>query len=231
MARIGSTAIHLILIFSILAAQHVAATDDANSPDPTVVTKSSNFSISKTSSDTGTSAENDIRRLFDLYIDARSAGMREEADVLAKQIVELSIWSYGFYSKRTAKALTNLASLQAANEENSAAIQNFAAAIDIIERLENRLSMDLINPLTAMGAAQLQAGDADRARDVWYRAVHISHVNLGPHNYEQIETLVLIGRLDFGAGMTTETKKMRKRINYLQVHDGNQGSNDILPAQ
>ena len=230
MARIRSLAIHLILIFLILATQHVAAANDANSARPAMATESSYLSISNTTSGTGTSAGNELRRLFDLYKDARSAGILEEADVLAKQIVELSIQSFGFYSKNTAHALTNLGTLQTTNNENNAAIQNFAAAIEIIEQLEDRLSMDLINPLKAMGAAQLQAGYADRARIIWNRAVHISHVNLGPHNYEQIETLVSIARLSSGNEISREAKKLRKRIYYLQVRDANEGGKAIRPT-
>ena len=230
MTSIHSTALRLILILPILAAQHVAAADGTNSSNQTSVTKSSRSSISNMSSDTGTSAENYIARLFEQYTDARSAGMWQEADMLAKQIVEYSIESYGFYSKHTATALSSLATVQAANKENHAAIRNFAAAIDIIERLEDLLSVDLIDPLQAMGVAQFKVGDAHQAADVWNRAVHITHVNFGPHNFQQAETLQLIAYLYSVAGMTTETRKMQRRIDYLYVRDSGQGNKEILSA-
>ncbi len=107
---------------------------------------------------------------------------------------------------------------------------HFAAAIDIIEGLESRLSVDLIDPLQAMGVAQFKSGDAGRARDAWYRALHISHVNLGPHNVEQVEILQSIAYLYHGAGMTAEARKMRRRIADLFARDSNQGSKEIMSA-
>ena len=212
----------LILVLPILLAPQLAAADDGVSPDPTA--------LSKMTRDTDRSTDNYIARLFAQFADAQSTGMWEEAAVLAKQIVEYSIESHGFYSKHTARALTHLASSQAAHGEHSAAIQNFAAAIDIIERLESRLSVDLIDPLQAMGVVQFRSGDAARASDAWYRALHISHVNLGPHNVEQVEILQSIAYFYYGAGMTTEARKMRKRIAYLFARDSNQDSKEIMSA-
>jgi tetratricopeptide (TPR) repeat protein len=222
MTNIRAIPIPLILLLPILLAPQLAAADDAISPDPTA--------ISKMTRDTGRSADIDIARLFAQFADAQSTGMWEEADLLAKQIVEYSIESHGFYSKHTSTALTHLASSQAAHGERSAAIQNFVAAIGIIERLESRLSADLIDPLQAMGVAQFRLGDTDRASDAWYRALHISHVNLGPHNIEQVEILQSIAYLYYGAGMIAEARKMRRRIADLFARDSNQGSKEIMSA-
>ena len=156
--------------------------------------------------------------------------MMEEADILAKQIVERSILSFGRDSKDTARALTSLATLQTSNHENIAAIQNFAAAIDIVETMDGRLSMDLLGPLKAMGAAQLQAGNGDYARDAWIRAVHISHVNLGPHNLEQIETLHAIADLYFSAEKGKEGRNVLRQIKYLQYRYSVPERQEIVPA-
>ena len=155
--------------------------------------------------------------------------MMEEADSLAKQIVEVSIRSYGRDSTGTAKALTNLATLQTENDEFVAAIQNLSAAIDIVEQTDNRLSNELINPLNAMGDAQMQAGNTDLAREAWDRAVHISHVNLGPHNYEQVETLHALARMFSNAGMSKEARKTYKRISYLQSREFEPREDGMLP--
>jgi hypothetical protein len=163
-------------------------------------------------------------------MDARTAGMMQEADVLAKQIVEKSIHSFGRNSKDTARALTSLATLQTSNHENIAAIQNFAAAINIIEHMDGRLGLDLVNPLKAMGAAQLQAGNGDHARDAWIRAVHISHVNLGPHNIEQIETLYAMATLYSRAEMTKEERIVRRQIKYLRYRYSTPERQEIVPA-
>ncbi len=224
MTNIRAIAIPLSLIFvlPILLAPQLAAADDGVSPDPTA--------LSKMTRDTDRSADIDIARLFAQFADAQSTGMWEEADVLAKKIVEYSIESHGFDSKHTSTALTHLANSQAAHGERSAAIQNFVAAIGIIERLESRLSVDLIDPLQAMGVAQFKLGDTGRASDAWYRALHISHVNLGPHNFEQVEILQSIAYLYYGAGMTAEARKMRRRIAYLFARDSNQDSKEIMSA-
>ncbi len=159
--------------------------------------------------------ENEIYRLLELYEDARTAGMLDEADMLAKQVVELSIKSYGRDSRGTARALTNLATLQSENAEYIAAIQNLSAAIDIVERVENGLSMSLLYPLNEMGRLQLQAGQTDLAQKTWTRAIHISHVNLGPHNFEQVETLQAIEGLLVANGKNRKARKLRRRISEL----------------
>ena len=164
-------------------------------------------------------AEDRLAQLFRLYMEAQSTGMIDEAEVLAKQIIEMTIESFGFESKQTARALTDLGSLQTSNADYHAAVLNYASAIEIIENLDDRLSMDLIVPLKGIGAAHKGAGNTDLAAASWQRAVHISHVNFGPHNYEQVESLVSIGRLYVAAGMSKEVRRIQRRIAYLQARD------------
>ena len=95
--------------------------------------------------------------------------------------------------------------------------------------MDGRLSMDLLGPLKAMGAAQLQAGNGDYARDAWIRAVHISHVNLGPHNLEQIETLQAIADLYFSAEKGKEERNVRRQIRYLQYRYSTIDQQEIEP--
>lgn len=220
--------LRLVLLFPLLAAQHTVAAEDASAPVLTDVNNSNYSSIIQITSGTDRSTENEIRRLFDLYMDARWAGTMEEADAIAKQIVVVSIQAYGRDSLGTAEALTNLAQFQAENDDTIAAIQNLVAAIGIVERVDNGLSMELIGPLNAMGAIHYRVGDGARARAAWTRAVHISHVNLGPHNYEQIETLYSIERIFTDAGKSKEANKMRKRIRFLQTRDAELQSDDTL---
>ena len=171
----------------------------------------------------------DIDRLFLLYKDARAEGSYDEADTLAKRIVDRSIESNGIDSKVTAVALTNLGMLQLSQEESVSAAQNFTVAIDVVERLENRLSVDLITPLRGLGRAEQQAGQLDRAVDAWKRAVHISHVNYGPHNYEQVETLYSIAKVLYDAGARDEAYKIYKRISYLHNRYNGKGAKGSTP--
>lgn len=171
----------------------------------------------------------DIDRLFLLYKDARAEGSFDEADTLAKRIVDASIASNGIDSKVTAIALTNLGMLQLSLDESISAAQNFTVAIDVFERIDNRLSSDLITPLRGLGRAQQQAGHPDRAIDAWKRAVHIGHVNFGPHNYDQVETLYSIAKLLYDAGATDEASKIYKRISYLHTRYNGKGAKGSTP--
>ncbi|MGI9206031.1 MAG: tetratricopeptide repeat protein [Woeseiaceae bacterium] len=207
-----------ISFFSLLLAlvtQQAMPAESGDSPIPVIV-KEFNHSVGGANvSATDQVIENEIYRLLELYEDARMAGMLEEADMLAKQIVEISIQSYGRDSHDTARALTNLATLQSENEQYVAAIQNLSAAIDIVERVENNLSMSLLYPLNEMGRLQMRAGQTDLAQETWSRAVHISHVNLGPHNFEQVETLQAIAGLLVASGKYRKARKLRRRIGEL----------------
>jgi hypothetical protein len=229
MHSIRTASITLTLFILFLTAQLATAQDVSTLTSETRGSSAAYF-VGATSYEPRESADDNIRRLFSLYMDARSAGMMEEADILAKQIVERSILSFGRNSKDTARALTSLATLQTSNNENIAAIQNFAAAIDIVETMDGRLSMDLLAPLKAMGAAQLQAGNSDHARDAWIRAVHISHVNLGPHNLEQIETLQAIANLYFSVEKGKEGRNILRQIKYLQYRYSAPERQEIVPA-
>ena len=116
------------------------------------------------------------------------------------------------------------------NSPHSDEITYSLMADDIIEFMDGRLSVDLLNPLKAIGAAQLQAGNGDHARDAWIRAVHISHVNLGPHNLEQIETLYAIAALYSRAEMSKEERIVRRQIKYLRYRYSAPERQEIVPA-
>ncbi len=222
--------INVVSLFLLLAAQPAALAEVSSLPPLASVTDSNYSSTNSPVMTSDRSVENEIFRLLGLYEDARMAGMLEEADVLAKQIVEVSIQSYGRDSQGTARALTNLATLQSENAQYVAAIQNLSAAIEIVERVESHLSMHLLYPLNEMGRLQLRAGRTDLAQETWSRAVHISHVNLGPHNFEQVETLQAIAALLTASGKNKKARKVRRRIGELLSRDAYTFVEDTLPA-
>ncbi len=233
MVRRGWKAASLILMLPVLAAGHGTAVLTVAAPGDSVqILEEPATSLSNDVPELDSAVERarELRRLLDLYRDARFTGMLDEADVLAKQIVELSIVSYGVDSKNTARALTNLAIVQTESDDYDAAMRNFAAAIDIIERLDDRLSEDLISPLNALGMVQLKASRADLARESWFRSVHISQVNYGPHNYGQIETLNALRRMFLRAGLSNEALKLQKRIYYLRIRDVDPDDEDVVPT-
>ena len=211
-----SPCIRIFLVLSLLAGQSAFAAENEQSPGAAAATIATAVPLADESARTDLLIDSDILQLFSLLMDAQATGMSDEAETLAKRIIELSIQAYGYDSLQTANALTDLGTVQTTNADYEAAILNFAAAIGIIERMEDRLSMDLIAPLKAMGAAQMSAGFPDLAVGNWNRAVHISHVNRGPHNYEQIETLVSIGRYYARSDEQKKANRIRRRIAFLQ---------------
>ena len=224
MTRFQPVLISFLFLATSANAQDAPVTQESSAQELVATVKSDQLSIEKIVEGYDSLPEYEFDRLLAMYDDARASGEFEEADTIGKQIVETSIRTYGRDSKNTADALTNLANLQIANEEAEAAIQNFTAAVDILERTDSRLSKDLIKPLKGMGAAQLQAGRADHAVGTWTRALHINHVNYGPHDYGQVETLYDLARLYSRAGMDKEADKTWKRIYYLRARSRESGT-------
>ena len=136
----------------------------------------------------------------------------DAADTIAKRVVELSIRTRGPRSSETAKALTNLGIVQHRKEEFDAAAQNFEAAIDILEDNYDRLDKQLVNPLKGLAAAQLGNGRPDLALRTFSRAVHITHVNEGPHNMDQVELLESVAETNLRLGFTDEARDAHEKI-------------------
>jgi tetratricopeptide (TPR) repeat protein len=175
-------------------------------------------------------AREQLARDFALYKSLLQNGMTAEADVVAKRIVELSIRENGFDSTDTAKALTNLAIVQHRNEDYETAQQNYEAAIGIIERVEDRLNSDLINPLRGLGASQLAAGRPDLALKSFGRARHISHVNEGPHNLDQVGIIESLAEIYIYIGEFEHAYELQDRIYELYARKYSVESDDIIPA-
>ena len=172
----------------------------------------------------------ELRRNFELYKEALANASYDEADVLAKRMVELSIRLYGLDSHESAKALTNLGLVQQKNQDFESAILNFVSAIEIIERIEDRLNSNLINPLRGLGSAQLGAGRPDLARQSFNRAVHVSHVNEGPHNLMQIDVLEDLAETYLAMGEQKDAIDVHERIYNVEARNTDLDSEEIIPA-
>ncbi len=172
----------------------------------------------------------EIVRLFKIYKEAVAGRNYLEADTLAKQIVELSISVFGIESSESAKSLTNLAIAQHGNKEYEAAERNYRASIDIIERVSDRLNEALINPLKGLGATQLAIGYPVLAQQTFQRAVHISHVNNGPHNKGQIEVLESMAEIHIATGEHKDALDVQAKMFSIQARNLEPSSLEILPA-
>jgi tetratricopeptide (TPR) repeat protein len=154
----------------------------------------------------------------------------DQADISAKRVIEMAIKLHGPQSHETAKALNNLAVVQSSTQQYDAAIQNFTAAIEIIENIEDRLNEELVNPLKGLGAAQLGNGRPDLASKTYGRATHITHVNDGPHNIDQVEILESLAEANVRLGLIDEARDVLDRIHILNVRHFSDDAMGLLPS-
>lgn len=167
---------------------------------------------------------------FDRYKVLKAAGVFDEAENVAKRIVEMSIHQSGPTSNDTAKALSNLAIAQHGTKNFEAAQQNFQSAINIITENEDNLSAMLVNPLTGLGAAQLEGGRPDLASRTYSQAVHISHVNEGPHNLEQILILEALAETNLRLGSVADAKNNQDMIYALNIRHFTGNAMEMVPS-
>jgi tetratricopeptide (TPR) repeat protein len=167
---------------------------------------------------------------FGRYKALMDNGIYDEADTVAKRVVELSLKATGPMSLETARALTNLAVVQYRNKQYDTAQQNYLASIEIIEVTDNRLSKYLVNPLKGLGAAQLEGGQPGLAIGTYKRAVHLTHVNEGPHNLDQLELLQSLAEASLRLGDTKEAKDLQDRMYLLNVRHFSQDSMGLIPT-
>ena len=180
--------------------------------------------------DDGPAAEDRLLREFERYRNLLDEGAIDEADASAKRIVAMAIRIFGPESLQTAKALNNLAIVQSRSGQNDAAIQNFESAIEIIEDVEDRLNAQLLNPLKGLGSAQLNSGRPALAVRTFDRARHITHVNDGPHNIEQVEILESLAESTLRAGDAEGARDVLDRIHVLNVRHFENNVLGLLPS-
>jgi tetratricopeptide (TPR) repeat protein len=154
----------------------------------------------------------------------------DEADSVAKRIIELAIKTKGADSTEMARALTNLAIVQHQTGEYDAARQNYTSAIEIIEDVEDRLNEALVNPLKGLAAAQLESGRPDLASTTYRRAVHVTHVNEGPHNLAQIDLLESLAEVQLRMGDIQSAKEMQDTIYALNVRKYHTDTLGLIPS-
>ncbi len=174
--------------------------------------------------------EEELAYQYNRYMELMKDRVYDEADSVAKRVVELAIEVKGPKSTDFAKALTNLAIVQHRTEQYDAAQQNFASAIEIIESNEDQLDGQLVNPLRGLGASQLESGRPDKASESFSRAVHVTHVNLGPHNLDQINILESLSETHLRLGSIDDAKHMQDMIYALNERAYADNEIEMVPA-
>ncbi len=154
----------------------------------------------------------------------------DEADSVAKRAIEMAIRLKGPRSAEMAKALTNLAIVQHYTAQYDAAQQNFQSAIEIIEDNEDRLNTQLVNPLKGLAASQLEGGRPDLASSTLQRAVHVTHVNDGPHNQRQIELLDSLTEVSVRMGLHEEANDLQDSVYALNARQFANDSIKLIPS-
>jgi len=154
----------------------------------------------------------------------------DEADSVAKRAIEMAIRLKGPRSAEMAKALTNLAIVQHYTAQYDAAQQNFQSAIEIIEDNEDRLNSQLVNPLRGLAASQLEGGRPDLASNTLQRAVHVTHVNDGPHNPGQVELLDSLTEVNVRMGLDEEANDLQDTVYALNVRHFADDSMELVPS-
>ena len=154
----------------------------------------------------------------------------DEADSVAKRAIEMAIRLTGPRSAEMAKALTNLAIVQHYTAQYGAAEQNFQTAIEIIEDNEDRLNIQLVNPLRGLAASQLEGGRPDLASNSLQRAVHVTHVNDGPHNLAQVELLDALTEVNVRMGFHEEANVLQDTVYGLNVRYFEDDSLELIPS-
>jgi tetratricopeptide (TPR) repeat protein len=197
------------------------AADEQDSPDTATVS----FGLPADAT-----AEEELIYQYDRYVQLMKDRVYDEADSVAKRVVELAITVKGPKSTDFAKALTNLAIVQHRTEQYDAAQQNFESAIEIIEDNEDQLDGQLVNPLRGLGAAQLESGRPDKANASFRRAVHVTHVNMGPHNLDQINILESLSETQLRLGEVDDAKQIQDRIYALNERAYAEDAMAMIPA-
>ncbi len=216
----------ILVPLSMLAAGTAAS--QAIAPDTDVIDSDALPSVEPEDEEDGLDRE--LNEAFREYKRLYEAGYYDSAVEVAKRVVVLAIEAQGREHLQTARALTNLAIAQQKNGDFESAQQNYLAAIEIVETVDGRLSSHLVNPLRGLGNAYLEAGRPDQAIGVYERAVHVTHVNSGPQNLEQVDLLEALSESFLRLRDLKEADAIQS-LSY-QLYERRYGEEDpeILPA-
>lgn len=169
-------------------------------------------------------------RHFNQMQESLLAGALDEAETTAKQIAEVAADESTRNTVLRARTLHNLALVQHLNADFGAAILNYQAAIDVINSARDMLSVELIQPLHAMGVAYTDNGNPVDALDAFDTALHVSNVNRGPHSLEQVALLQSLQALHEQQGDPETANSVLDRIYQLHVRQSGPDAEALLPV-
>jgi len=194
--------------------------------------------LSNASSDLATNAAADADdkiqstrfRWMGQYQEALGSGQYQEADVLAKQILESILADDPVVSLELARALGNLGLVQKLMEQYVTSAQNYMAAIEVIEDDEDMLSQHLVPPLQGLAAVHRANGEIAQALRTYERALHINQVNQGPHSLGQVDILDAMIDSNLEAGDLKSAFALLDRLKYLYEREFSLHGIELVPV-
>ncbi|MEL6200669.1 MAG: tetratricopeptide repeat protein, partial [Pseudomonadota bacterium] len=155
----------------------------------------------------------------------------QRAQELAKEIVALAATTFGEDHKNLSRALTNLAIVQFNNKEYATSIENYRSAIVARERADGTLvDPELINPLRGLAASFMALNEIDAAIPIYERAIHITHVNEGPSNLDQVPVIDALSRAYFFQGDLDTASDLQDTIFRLKQRRFDEESDGYIDA-
>lgn len=182
------------------AVENLPAADEADTTESVVVGPVDGDSAQLEPDDVAPAMQAELiveQRNFDRLFEA---GRFDSAVESGKRLVGMAIEVNGLGSLAAGNALTSLALAQREAGDLPAAAENFQAAVAAIEASKDRLAKELIVPLRGLGRTHLEARRPDAAAEDYERALHVSQVNDGPQNLEQIALLNELSEAYFQLG-------------------------------
>lgn len=175
-------------------------------------------------------ASPELGRRFEQLQESLHTGALDEAETTAKQIAEVAAEESTRNTVLRARTLHNLALVQHRRKDIGAAILNYQAAVDVINSARDMLSVELIQPLHAMGIAYTDIGDPVAALDAFDGALHVSNVNRGPHSLAQVPLLQSLQALHERQRDPVSARTVLDRIYQLQVRQSGPDAEALLPV-
>lgn len=143
----------------------------------------------------------------------------DEATDAGKLVVELLLVAEDRNVSKWSQALAQLATAQRKNGRFDVAIQNYSAAIDLIETDSDRLDKRLVDPLWGLSRTYVDADEVDMALTAYQRTLHIKQINSGLYNVEQSQLLLEMSEIWFNRGKYSKADALQQANVNLAKHN------------
>ena len=148
-----------------------------------------------------------------------SGGEFEKAEVLYKQIVEITSKYKGNYSAEYATAITALANMYFNEYNYSAADPLYQEASKLYKAIYGESNVDYALSLHNLGALYHETNNNTLAKDLFIEALKIKKDQLGSNNLNYAVTLIGLGNVQYSLGESKDAKKTFK--NLLNIYSEN----------